>query len=79
MTNEKKSLLVLVTIGALLIASPLFVGTPAFSQNIDHWFLILEKHNFAPVPQTGQTVSYAPGDDGDLQKGVASPIPRFDM
>jgi hypothetical protein len=31
----------------------------------------------APVEKTGQTVSYATGDDGDLQKGVAWPIPRF--
>jgi hypothetical protein len=31
----------------------------------------------APVPQTGQTLSYADGDDGDLQAGVAWPVPRF--
>jgi hypothetical protein len=31
----------------------------------------------APVPKTGQTTSYATGDDGDLQKGVAWPDPRF--
>jgi len=31
----------------------------------------------APVPKTGQTTSYAPGDDGDLEKGVAWPTPRF--
>jgi hypothetical protein len=31
----------------------------------------------APVPQTGQTTSYYPGDDGDLQKGVEWPDPRF--
>ena len=30
-----------------------------------------------PVLKTGQTVSYEPGDDGDLEKGVASPNPRF--
>jgi hypothetical protein len=29
------------------------------------------------VPKTGQTTSYAPGDDGAWQKGVASPSPRF--
>ena len=29
------------------------------------------------LPKTGQTISYAPGDDGDLQKGVAWPNPRF--
>lgn len=31
----------------------------------------------AMVPQTGQTVSYAAGDDGDLEKGVPWPNPRF--
>jgi hypothetical protein len=31
----------------------------------------------APVPRTGQTTSYAARDDGALQKGVASPNPRF--
>jgi Protein of unknown function (DUF1566) len=31
----------------------------------------------APVAKTGQTTSYATGDDGDLQKGVAWPAPRF--
>jgi len=31
----------------------------------------------APVSQTGQTTSYATGDDGDLGKGAAWPNPRF--
>jgi len=31
----------------------------------------------APVPKTGQTTGYATGDDGDLEKGVAWPNPRF--
>ena len=31
----------------------------------------------APVPRTGQTTSYAAGDDGALQKGVLLPSPRF--
>ena len=29
------------------------------------------------LPKTGQTISYYPGDDGDIQAGVASPVPRF--
>jgi hypothetical protein len=32
---------------------------------------------YAAVPKTGQTTSYRTGDDGDLQKGVAWPNPRF--
>jgi len=31
----------------------------------------------APVEKTGQTTSYATGDDGDLEKGVSCPSPRF--
>jgi hypothetical protein len=31
----------------------------------------------AGVPKTGQTTSYRTGDDGDLEKGVAWPNPRF--
>lgn len=31
----------------------------------------------ASVPKTGQTTLYAAGDDGDLEKGVAWPSPRF--
>ena len=31
----------------------------------------------APVWKTGVTTSYAPGDDGDLEQGVAWPEPRF--
>ena len=31
----------------------------------------------APVPKTGQTISFATGDDGALKKGVAWPTPRF--
>lgn len=31
----------------------------------------------ARVPKTGQTTSWATGDDGDLEKGVAWPDPRF--
>jgi hypothetical protein len=31
----------------------------------------------APVPKTGQTISYATGDDEEYQKGVTWPNPRF--
>ena len=30
-----------------------------------------------PIPKRGQTTSYATGDDGDLEKGEAWPVPRF--
>ena len=31
----------------------------------------------APVEKSGQTISYATGDDGDLERGVTWPNPRF--
>ena len=31
----------------------------------------------ARVPRTGQTTSFAPGDDGSIQAGVPFPTPRF--
>ena len=31
----------------------------------------------SPVARTGQTSSYTPSDDGDLQKGIVWPNPRF--
>jgi hypothetical protein len=31
----------------------------------------------APVPKTGQLNTFRTGDDGDLEKGIASPDPRF--
>lgn len=33
--------------------------------------------NGVGVPRTGQMTSYESGDDGDLQKGVPWPVPRF--
>ncbi len=35
------------------------------------------KGKAAPVERTGQTESYATGDDGDLQRGAIWPNPRF--
>ena len=29
------------------------------------------------LPETGQTTSYAAGDDGDLKRGIVWPVPRF--
>jgi hypothetical protein len=33
--------------------------------------------NRAPTAKTGQTISFATNDDGDLEKGLAYPDPRF--
>src|SRR4051794_35859814 len=58
----------MLTLGAVLIATTMawvgLVAPPALAQR-------------ARVPQTGQTTSYAPGDDGAIEAGVAWPIPRF--
>jgi hypothetical protein len=37
----------------------------------------LQIANFGSVPVSGQTSSYATGGDGDLQKGITWPDPRF--
>jgi hypothetical protein len=52
-----------------LVASKIISGVTIFG--------VTGIYSFAPVPKTGQTISYAVGDDGDLEKGVAWPIPRF--
>ena len=36
-----------------------------------------QKAKYAPVPKTNQTQKYYTGDDGDLEKGMAWPSPRF--
>jgi hypothetical protein len=38
---------------------------------------IIAPEILALVPATGQTTSFAAGDDGDLEKGVVWPVPRF--
>jgi hypothetical protein len=53
-----------VLIVALMVAGVGALVTPAVAQR-------------ARVPQTGQTTSYAPEDDGDIQAGVEWPTPRF--
>jgi hypothetical protein len=50
--------------------------SPVFAQ--DGFYVIPGmKGKYAPVPKTGQTTSSLPKDDGDLEKGVAWPTPRF--
>jgi hypothetical protein len=36
-----------------------------------------EALNLGPIWKTGQTITYALGDDGDIQTGVSWPTPRF--
>jgi len=58
------------------VASRFYEGLPHWAEEVTVqdliWALIP-----APVPRTGQTESYATGDDGDLQLGVPWPNPRF--
>jgi len=48
------------------------VSNPSYA-----WCVRGETNGPAPVPKTGQTASYATGDDGELQMGVAWLNPRF--
>jgi hypothetical protein len=43
----------------------------------DDGFYVIGGGKSASVPKTGQTASSLPKDDGDLEKGVAWPTPRF--
>jgi len=61
---ETKQRLLLLSCRVLLLAVVLIIPAVALSANIN-------------VPQTGQSVVYGAGDDGDLQKGVGWPLPRF--
>lgn len=54
-----------------------WLTTPAPAQDKVVVIPMMEAPTAAPVPKTGQTTSYATGDDGDLEKGVAGPTPRF--
>jgi hypothetical protein len=64
----------------LLIALALvlaLVGSSTVSADDGFYVIPVMRAKYAPVPKTGQTQSYAAGDDGNLQKGVAWPTPRF--
>ena len=58
-------------------------GNTSKSYSFYVWPLRAGQQNFpdtaypANIWKTGQTTSYYPGDDGDLEKGVAWPYPRF--
>lgn len=54
-----------------------WMATPAPAEDKVVVIPMMEAPTAAPVPKTGQTTSYAIGDDGDLEKGVAGPTPRF--
>ena len=69
-----KKLLLLPLVVTLLF---LFVGSSSFAGQTDGLLKAMEAIGFAPVPKTGQTESYPPGDDGDLQMGITWPDPRF--
>ena len=43
----------------------------------DSWEFLVPPATVTYVPKTGQTIYYVIGDDGDLEKGVAWPTPRF--
>ncbi len=65
---------------ALLVALSLLLAWAGWSVvRADDGFFVIpaQKRNYAPVPKTGQTITYVQKDDGNLQKGVASPTPRF--
>ena len=60
-----------------LLAFGLMLSWTIVSAEDGFYVILTKKKNYAPVPKTGQTSSYATGDDGDLQMGVPWPDPRF--
>jgi hypothetical protein len=65
---------------ALLISLSLvlaLVGWSAVCADDGFYVIPTMKQKYAPVPKTGQTAYIRTGDDGDLEKGVAWPTPRF--
>ena len=43
----------------------------------DFYVIPTKKKSYAPVEKTGQTAPYRTHDDGNLEKGIAWPTPRF--
>ena len=64
----------------LLISLSMFLALVGWSTVCaeDGFYVIpTKKGNYAPVPKTGLTGTFGTRDDGDLEKGVAWPTPRF--
>jgi len=74
MKEQRKSVLVLAMAAfvAMVVFLPGLSLAGEFLGGIEGW-----EPKRAWVEKTGQTDIYAPGDDGDLQKGVVWPVPRF--
>ena len=67
----KKMIFICTLIFALVLSWSIVSAEDGF------YVIATKKKNFTPVPKTGQTTSYATGDDGEMEKGVAWPDPRF--
>lgn len=63
-----------VVAGELEPSGPPTTGT---MHTIEEIYNLIVKIGTAPVEKTGQTVSYSTGDDGDYEKGIGWPVPRF--
>jgi len=60
--------------GNLLLLTWIFPGTALARQTQ----VPVDKNSYpAPIQQTGQTRSWSKGDDGNLQRGIHWPVPRF--
>ena len=58
------------------VSDRFYQALPYWEESVDVTNLILALVP-APVPKSGQTTPYEPGDDGYLQRGAAWPNPRF--
>jgi chitodextrinase/photosystem II stability/assembly factor-like uncharacterized protein len=57
------------------------VGPGGIDKTYDGYYFVLPVRSVtappAQIQRTGQTISYAPNDDGDIEAGVVWPTPRF--
>jgi hypothetical protein len=75
--SQRKYVLLAMIIASFLLSFITFNGSYVLAEKFDGLLKMLNKIGFAPIAYTGQTISYATGDDGDLQMGISPVGPRF--
>lgn len=77
--NTGEANIVLMSDGALIAGAAKSTATPGISGVNTYVWPVRSGATAGTIelPKTGQTASYASGDDGALQKGAATPTPRF--
>ena len=89
MRRSKKLILMLAVIATFITVSFMMLslalagdlepsaGPAPTMHSLEEIYNLIANIGTAQVAKTGQTVSYATGDDGDREKGIDFPVPRF--